>query len=186
MEILTIHQKFFSSSFKKTTGKLKFPGRQTVLFNLRVFVEIVILIKFIFIYRVDILHINNNIKTNRAAAIAGLITRRKVIVHDRIIIKLGLFDKYLAKRIHKIITISDTVKAQYSKIKLKSDILCTIYNGIDTSVFNAKKNKKKESEIFIGSVGRLVGWKGVDILITSFAKIKIVYNNVKLFLSILH
>jgi glycosyltransferase involved in cell wall biosynthesis len=175
MNLMTIHQKYFSNTI---STRLKIPGCKTIFFNLRVVFELFIIIRIIIKFEIDIIHLNNNIRTNRAAAIAGLLTFKKVIVHDRIGTKLGVADKLLLKKVNKIIVISESVKMCYADLKLDESKIIKIFNGVDTSKF-MKLTRSKTDQIIIGSVGRLVNWKGIDVLIHAVPEVLEKFSNVK-------
>lgn len=176
LKILTIKQKFFATIINpKKIKHLKLPYSKTINFNMRVFIELLILIRTILIYKVDIIHINNNIKTNRAVAIAGILTFRKIILHDRTGAKLDSFDKILVRFVDKVVVISESVKKQYNHLLLNNNII-KIYNGIDIS--KVKRISSTRDQITIGYLGRFEKWKGAHILVQAIPKIIIEHKTV--------
>lgn len=163
--ILTVKQKFFASSFKKTKKKIiKIPGSKTLVYNFRALLESLIIVRTIIKYNIDIVHLNNSIKSNRAGALAGIILGKKVIVHDRMGFDLDIIDKFLLRFVNKIITISNEVKKTYQNEYYLENKISVIHNGIDTELFKPIEVKNRNNFV-IGSVGRLVDWKGVDVLL---------------------
>jgi len=165
-EIKTIRQNFFATDSTAINKTIIFPGSRTVIYNIRVFFEVFLLINTIIRSKVSIVHLNNSIRNNRAAAIAGIITLRKVIVHDRMGFKLDIIDKILLRFVHQIIAISEQVKKTYENKPYIISKLTLIHNGVDINQFSPVKNKK-ENEFLVGSVGRLVNWKGVHVLLNA-------------------
>lgn len=179
LDFILIKPNFFASQLgvKKVVPKIKIPGIKTITYNVRVLREVFSLIRIIRNHKIDIIHINNNIISNRAAAIAGILTFRKIIVHDRMGIQLGGFDRFLLKYVTIIIAISESVQKKYFGVVDREKVRI-VYNGLDTRSFK-KLDANKSSDFVIGCVGRLVSWKGVEILIKALPKVLKHHSNIK-------
>lgn len=153
------------------------PFSKTVLFLLRLVFEVPFITLIIIINKVDILHLNHGIKSDIAALMAGLITRKKIIVHYRGLVSLNKLDVYLSKYIQKIICISEFTKQSYVSSGIPPEKCIVVYNGVDTNLFIPKVNS--EAKVTIGTVSRLENWKGVDVLIKAASDVIAQFPNIK-------
>ena len=89
------------------------------------------------------------------------------------------FDRFFVKFIDKIISVSDA-NADILRKRYDREIK-VVYNGVDKAKFYPNQNLKeqtreklnvKNNEILIASVGRIVGWKGFDMMIKNINKIE--------------
>jgi L-malate glycosyltransferase len=170
--IKVIKHKFFARIDQNTHKKLYYsklydsiPGSKTTLFFFRSFIEIVVIINVILKYKINILHLNHSVRSDKVAAISGIILRKKIFVHSRAGIRISKFEKFLLNYIEKIICISDYTKTKHIALGVNPEKCITIHNGLDTSFFQNVNNKSSITEITIGFVGRMVKWKGVHILL---------------------
>ena len=89
------------------------------------------------------------------------------------------FDKFFIKFIDKIISVSDA-NAEILRERYGREVE-VVYNGVDKEKFYPDASLKekirekfgvKSDEILIGSVGRVVGWKGFGMMVKNIDKIK--------------
>ncbi|ORI04537.1 glycosyltransferase family 4 protein [Campylobacter concisus] len=89
------------------------------------------------------------------------------------------FDRFFVKFIDKIISVSDA-NADILRKRYDREIK-VVYNGVDKEKFYPDASLKekirekfdvKSDEILIGSVGRVVGWKGFGMMVKNIDKIK--------------
>lgn len=119
--------------------------------------------------KIDIVHTNHDITSDHPMILAGLLTKKKIICHNR-----GLYipmdiDVYLSKRVEKIICMSDFSKSVYVNNGVNGNKCKTIYDGIDTSFY--KPSSIENNKFMISCIGRLEIWKGQHILIDAAEKI---------------
>ncbi|MCP4971920.1 MAG: glycosyltransferase family 4 protein, partial [Arcobacter sp.] len=180
LEIIKIKQSFLANenASKHILLKLKIPGLKTIVHNIRIVFETILLIKTIIKLKIDIIHLNHNIINDRAAALAGLLSSKKVISHDRGLATLNSFDRFLVRKIDQVICISDYIKQQYISFEISSSKYLTIYNGIDLLLYN-NTLEKQDDKLQVGYIGRLELWKGVDIFIKTMPTILEEYKNIQ-------
>ena len=128
-------------------------------------------------YKIDLLHLNHNLNGDRAGIIAGIITGKKIISHNRGLHKPIQIDVILSKFVHKIICISDFVKEEYVNNGIDISKCITIYNGVDIERF--KPVDIKLNKIIIGCVGRLEEWKGQQVLLEAVPNIVMEFPDIK-------
>ncbi len=126
---------------------------------------------------IDLLHLNHNLNGDRPGIVAGILTRKKIISHNRGLHKPIQVDLLLSKFVSKIICISNYVKKEYVSNGIASEKCITIYNGVDIETFNSTYSDFKNP--IIGCVGRLEEWKGQQVLINAIPDIVKVIPNVK-------
>jgi glycosyltransferase involved in cell wall biosynthesis len=184
--IKVIKHKFFARIDQNTHNKLYYsklynsiPGSKTILFFFRSFIEIVVIINVILKYKINILHLNHSVRSDKVAAISGIILRKKIFVHSRAGIRISKFEKFLLNYIEKIICISDYTRNQHILLGVNPSKCITIYNGLDTSIFQKVKNESSTREITIGFVGRMEKWKGLNILLRSIELILKQYEDIE-------
>jgi len=120
-------------------------------------------------YQIDLLHLNHNLNGDRAGIIAGIITQKKIISHNRGLHKPIQIDVILSRFVHKIICISDFVKDEYVSNGIDIRKCITIRNGVDIERFKPGYTKLKRT--IVGCIGRLEDWKGQQVLIKAVPRI---------------
>lgn len=174
-----VKQKFFARNFNLNFKKINFPGSNTFFYNFFLIIEVILIVKVIISQKIDLIHLNHNIKVDRPAAIAGLLTFRKVISHDRGLSKFTFFDRIVLKYVKNIICISNYVCEQYKSINIPKSKCTVVYNGIDINSFNNKNNTLSHELITIGFIGRLEQWKGIKTFIKAIPLVLEETKNVK-------
>ena len=174
---------FLRNKFKRSNSLLHkfidfFPGSKTLIDSILSFCEVIFLVQFILIKKIDILHTNHGVNFDRAAIIAGILTRRKIFAHFRGLSTLGKLDVGLSKFVKKIICISDFTKQEYINCGIKEDKCITIHNGVDLNKF-AFTGDKRNTFLNVGSIGRLEFWKGQHILLRAIPIIVETIKNVR-------
>ncbi len=119
-------------------------------------------------YKIDIVHLNNSLSSNRSALLAGLFAGRTVVSHYRGLVKAEKVDVLLSKFVKKIICISEFVKEQYVSYGIRPDKCVVIHNGVDTNLFEPHKNGY-DGKLTIANMGRLEEWKGQHIFLKAAA-----------------
>lgn len=143
------------------------------------------LAKYIIKNNIDILHIHSG--AFFIGSLAGIFLKRTVIVyteHGRNLVEprfMFILDKISSFFCDKIITVSSELeKYMIENIKIHSNKIETITNGVNNKIFN-KKNKSidliSEFELnldvkIIGSVGRLAVIKNYETLIKAFCDVR--------------
>lgn len=155
------------------------PGSKTIRYTFKSFVEILFLIKFILLNKIDLIHLNHGINYDRPALIAGILTRRSVISHYRGLSKLSNPDVFLTKFVEKIICISEYARLEYLQCGVLPSKCIKVYNGIDLVKFSKKVFPTNISQVIIGSIGRFEQWKGQHILLKAIPEIIKLHSNTK-------
>lgn len=123
--------------------------------------------------------------TNTIIRIVGRLLRLKNIitfehnVYDTIKTKkMYLADKLLQNWCYKIVAVSSAVRQSLIASGINSDRIVVINNGIDISKyrlesdFSLKRNLQISENVFVFlTIARLIHQKGIDILLTAFAKL---------------
>jgi glycosyltransferase involved in cell wall biosynthesis len=136
--------------------------------------------------KIDLVHINNNIKHCFDVVLAARLTGRPCICHIRETRPICKIDRIFGRLIKQVIVLNQTVYS-YMDGLLGSNKTRMIPDGIDLNIVvdqrNVLKLKKKfnpEHHFCIGFLGRLVEWKGVDVFIQAAALVKKHYPNVRM------
>lgn len=127
--------------------------------------------------RIDIVHTNHNLNSDRSMIIAAILLRRKVISHNRGLYSPIPFDSIVSKGINKIINMSNYSKNVYTSNGIPSEVCITVYDGVDIDKFKPSASENKE--VTIGLVGRLERWKGQHVLIEAAELVLKQYPEVK-------
>lgn len=142
--------------------------------------DIINLINVIIKFKIDIIHANHYLTGDRAILLASIITRKKIISHNRGLYAPDPIDKIISNHINQIICMSDFSKSVYTDKGVSKEKCKTIYDGIDIQLFNPFKQENEE--LIIGCFGRLEKWKGqqtlieaADIIIKEINKIKFIF-----------
>lgn len=82
---------------------------------------------------------------------------------------IHFYTKKVAKRVNHIICVSKAGKNSYMEIlKIKSENITVVYNGIPDDFAMIKKSDKKDNTIVFSYIGRIEGVKGIKTLINAF------------------
>jgi glycosyltransferase involved in cell wall biosynthesis len=92
----------------------------------------------------------------------SLWTRQTLAIHA-----YEFLDALFLRHFQAVVTVSDVIAQEARSAGVVADKITTIYNGIDLSAFASAsptllKEIKKEDNLLIGTVGRLIPLKGVD------------------------
>lgn len=135
----------------------------------------------------------NSTKSHIYGSLVGKLTGVPIVwrVHD--IVSKKTFEPLIIKLIvlvanlfpYKILCVSNAVKEALLIHGVRKGKLLTIYNGIDTKIFNPnidgspirEEFKIKKDTIVIGMIGRLTFWKGQELFLKAAAKISHNYPN---------
>lgn len=147
--------------------------------------------------KIDIIHAQLS-KSNLTALVINMITKKKVIIHERgdVLLKgfifslFRLFYRFLSPYSSVTITNSKATASGIKKFNKTADNrIKVVYNGIDFESFEKISSSRNEvlrsfnidpSKTIIGHVGRLHILKGVDILVKSFGKLHTQHPNTHL------
>lgn len=138
--------------------------------------------------KIDIVHLNNTFLRPQEWIFAALVTKTRLIAHERgINIQIPLINRLLANAFDAIICISKAVKDNL-KINCRiNNYLHLVYNGLDPSEFlptiEQDKIKSriglKDNDLVIGIVGNIKSWKGQDVAVRAMTHILVKYPNAK-------
>lgn len=107
----------------------------------------------------SLLHANNSISANLAAIMAAGRAGIPVVSHQRGFFRVSWLHTLVARRVDRLLCVSDAVREHYIRQGLPRNKLQTVYNGIDTD-FLTPRPKGRREEILVGWVGRVEPWKG--------------------------
>lgn len=107
----------------------------------------------------SLLHANNSISANAAAIMAAGRAGISIVSHQRGFFNLSWLHALMARRVDRLLCVSDAVREHYIRQGLPRNKLQTVYNGIDTEVL-APRPKERRGELLVGWVGRIEPWKG--------------------------
>ncbi len=122
------------------------------------------------------------------AGLAGLLTRRPVIWHLRVWRPDPKLDWLLVKLATRSIAISDAVRARLSPWPAAQRRCVVVHNGLDLDVFVPSQDPESVRRSIgipsgvraIGTVGRLVPFKGHEYLLEAFTRIRYDYPGIHL------
>lgn len=120
------------------------------------------LIKIILKTKPDIIHANS-FYAGPASIIASILTRKKLLAHDRDLADFGYLSKLLARSCKKIIAVSYSVRNALVAEGVNPDKIEVIYNGVDNdlplNLNNTSKTNHNKSDFVFAHVGQFVPWK---------------------------
>ena len=137
---------------------------------------------------IELVHLNNTILRNHNWMLAAKLSGIKCVSHERGINPAFPFlARYFAKRIDAIVCISNAVETNFKDKGINFGNLVQIYNGIDPEKVIVKKplNEIRQqhdvqmSDVVVGVVGNIRGWKGQETIIKSVNLIKDSFPNIK-------
>lgn len=134
--------------------------------------------------QIDLVHHNQWGQENIMAAwLAGV----PQICHMRALGKMGPLDRWLARSVNTFIYVSSAIAAYYEEQGIPSNKGRTILNGISVDEFMTVQDTKMlrqelgftPTDILVGSIGRLVEWKGYDFFLKAMAELVPSFPNLK-------
>jgi glycosyltransferase involved in cell wall biosynthesis len=137
---------------------------------------------------IDIVHLNNTVKSPQEWILAALLRRKKIIAHERGINNVfQIQTKYWARHLKAIICISDAVEKNLLSHGFERQKLFRIYNGLSPSKFVVKRDVAdvlKELNIrgsspIVGIVGNIKEWKGQEVVIKSMRNVRDKYPDIR-------
>lgn len=123
----------------------------------------------------DLVYSNTGLANDRAAVIASILLRKKMICHLRNLSKLGYIDRNLARRTSGAISISQTVADYYESKNIFFKNHCVIHNALGSN-FEEHRYEKGDNILAIGDsykiagFMRLIPWKGALTLLHAFSE----------------
>jgi len=125
---------------------------------------------------IRLVHLNDAVPVSRAGIIAARMSGRPCVCHVRAWASLEGIDRFLSGLVDQFIFVSRAVaeaqKAQGLRVR-RGEV---IYNWVEPAEFAPREGKKVRRELgispqarVIGMVGRLVRWKGHEVLLRSLA-----------------
>lgn len=150
-----------------------FPKLLQVIINVIV-TDLFPLIYFIYYiskYKIDIIHLNNTVFAGLLWTIAGKVTKRKIVVHERTrLSSIASINRFHHKFVDYILGTSKSTELYLREHNVDLSKYSTFYDRVDVELFRSKKVKSKKvtRELFkieqgqpcVGIVGNLQRWKG--------------------------
>lgn len=143
--------------------------------------------KIILIEKPDIIHQNDDIITNRESLRAGAKTRIPQVQHLRSMASYGnnyvnyFFDYFLVRKAILRVNITEAVQAHFNQMFHLSDSTSfVLHDFVDREKFQPtsephyirKEFKIDQKDFLITSIGRIIPWKGQQVLIEALNSIK--------------
>lgn len=128
--------------------------------------------------RPALIHLNDAVAIARAGAMAALGMGIPTLAHVRAFTPLNSFDRWLARRVDGFIFISQATADFQSHLGVRARRSWIIPNGLDLATFaelpsvaaaRARLGLPTEGPV-VGTVGRLVAWKGHDVFLRALAQ----------------
>lgn len=138
--------------------------------------------------KIDIVHLNNSINSNLDWMAAAKLTGTKIISHERgINNNLSRTSKYFGYTLDLMICMSKAIKYPLVIQGLPEKRIIVIYDGIDFSRIQIKKDSKEIRRLYglgngdpvIGVVGNIKEWKGQETVIRATGLLKNTWPDVK-------
>jgi glycosyltransferase involved in cell wall biosynthesis len=138
---------------------------------------------------IDLVHHNNNLRSDRVSVLAAALTNVPQICHVRTLTNLFYTEKFISRFVNAFIYMSSVIQKAYLNHGIPNKKGTVIYDGfntVDNSIFD--KNKItflrdefgiKNGEHLICNIGRIDWWKGQDYFIKAMAKVLKVEPNTK-------
>ena len=124
------------------------------------------LIKIIRMIKPSIIH-SNDTRAHIYAGLAAARTRIPNIFHYRVSYRDGLYDWLLPLLCRRIVAVSHACAARFSA--LHTHTTTVVYNGVDLNRFTMSDAINPESDVHIGTIGRLEKAKGIDTFVRCVA-----------------
>jgi glycosyltransferase involved in cell wall biosynthesis len=131
--------------------------------------------------RIDLVHLNNSVTQNHAWMIAARLAGVPCITHERSIRPaFTARDRRLARDLRAVICISSAVRENFVALGLGDLPFVTIFNGLDPAQIHCTRSPadvRAEMGVapdarLIGIVGRIVPWKGQEIVIRAMGLLR--------------
>ena len=177
----------FSSLSKKVSPSLKRIFMPVIIFQKLVnflwyfLMPAILYARYLRKLRIDIIHLNNSLNSNHEWMLAAMISRIKIVSHERGINEnLSKTSKVFGRSLDKLICMSEIIRTPLLKQSLIKTKTVIIYDGIDTSkvVINRSPEELKltygigNDDPVIGVVGNIKQWKGQEIVVRATALLK--------------
>jgi glycosyltransferase involved in cell wall biosynthesis len=126
----------------------------------------------------DLVHLNDIIPVSRAGIIAAASLGIPIVCHVRALDPLTWLDRHLSRWVDGFIYISQAVAAQQRAAGATVRIAYVVPNGIDLAAFPLDLDGSgvradlgiAPTTYLVGSVGRLVTWKGHHVVLRAFSE----------------
>lgn len=126
----------------------------------------------------DLVHLNDSIPISRAGIIATSSLGIPVVCHVRALDALSWLDRWLSRRVDGFIYISHAVANQQQAAGATVRLARVVPNGLDLTAFPLDLDGTAirseygvpATAFVVGSVGRLVPWKGHHVVMRAFAE----------------
>jgi glycosyltransferase involved in cell wall biosynthesis len=131
--------------------------------------------------RIDLVHLNNSVTQNHAWMLAARLAGVPCITHERSIRPdFTARDRRLARDLSAVICISSAVRENFVALGLSDLPFVTIFNGLDPAQIHctrAPADVRAEMGVapdarLIGIVGRIVPWKGQEVVIRAMGMLR--------------
>jgi glycosyltransferase involved in cell wall biosynthesis len=137
--------------------------------------------------RIDLVHHNNSLSSNRATVIAAWLTNVPQVCHVRGLSEYSWVERCLVRSVDAFIYISEAVAELYGSLGVPQNKGHVIYNPVNVGAFESvNPGDVLRSEFgldnqthLISNVGRLDWWKGHDYFLQAMAKVVQSYPNTK-------
>lgn len=137
--------------------------------------------------KVDLVHHNNNMRSNRSAVMGACLAGIPQICHVRMFHPVSIAEKYLANFVSSFIYISGSVEAYYRKQGISPIKGSIVFNPVNEKVFVDDKKSANiramfglsKNDCLITNVGRVVKWKGQDYFLHAIAEVIKIEPNIK-------
>ena len=136
--------------------------------------------------RVDLVHLNNRLSSNRSGALAARLARTPCLCHVRDFDHLTWFDHWLAKSVDHFAFMSRALEQDLKATEpsLRGSV---VYDGLvldnflncQESVSTRQNLGLDKNDFVVGNVGRLVPWKGQEVFLRALARVKLQIPNLR-------
>ena len=191
-EVITL----FLPQFRDARESFAFPARYipVILKNSKLkFVEYEIRLLFVLLFaclrrRPQILYTRKGFLTLVPGVISRLLRIPSIIEVNGIIadeVKAGfglpegavrlfaLFEKWSYRLSHRVVTVTEGLKTiLQSRYRIPAERIVTIANGVNVTRFAPRQIQENGEKIYLGFVGHLVPWAGVEYLIRALAAVR--------------
>lgn len=137
---------------------------------------------------ISLIHLNNSITCNLNGILLAKLLRVPCICHQRGFEYLSKSTRIISKLVDHYIAVSEAVKQNLLELKVPSNKISVVYEGVDLEEYDPRKPPLKSllvefnldpSQPRIGMISFLVKWKGHEIFLRAFAKVVNKFPNCK-------
>ena len=137
--------------------------------------------------RIDLVHLNDVLISNREGVIAARLAGIPCVSHIRAFERLTALDRWLARRVDAFLYISRAIAVAHQAQGVPAGRGRVIYNALEPGEFEGIADRRTarqalglaDSDQVVGLIGRLVAWKGHRVFLPAMARLAQSHPNLR-------